>query len=497
MKAAYDQAAHKPVLRFTVFILFLVFSGCNCNEQFPDWHSYYKPVNKPSKNDPYKQLIVWLRPGTTEDAFSRWIYDSVIKKSNNHDLTISYVCGSCDSTLFLLEGKATEVFMQGEVASAGSGSKTRQKVTGESGPVYFTTNLPVFSPDKKDRERGDKPEAAHAIYSEPAVKVAVFDTGLDSTLMPSDFTLYNSADSSCIPGANTGWNFIDGTEDYKEDNAQLHGTTVTRFIVNEAAYYQKNSIEILPVKVFASDGTGDLFSILCGMAYAHNRKVNMINASFGFYESLHKYDGEGRQLDLFTAPVLLQAFIEHYLTRNNILLVAAAGNKDDAIEDSEYNPADSLQKRNLDSVHFYPASLSRVLPNVIAVTTVYKDMVSPTQNFSPHVIDAGVVADIVDNNGSFLFINPFDRNLEPVGGSSFATPILTGKMAAWYYLYKPLLQGYPITNTTRDSIFSLLKARALPAFVINNIALNAKLKEGRTIDKPVAAIKRLSSARKR
>jgi len=474
--------------RFVCFLLLIFFSGCryNNNEQqdgIPDWHVYYKP-SKPGKKDPYKQLIVWLKPGGTDTQFSQWIYDSIIKRGGSEDLTISFVCGSCDSTLFLMEGEAVKVFMQGEVAQGGSSSKKRIPVTGESGPVYFGTNLPVFFPDKTpaaEKGRAGYPKVA---YSDAPVKVAVFDTGLDSSLVSPYFPFYQSTDSACIPGGNAGWNFIDGKNDFYDDNPQRHGTTVASFITNEAVFYRKNSVEILPVKVFAGDGTGDLFTILCGFAYAQNRKVNIINASFGFYESLHKYDSSGKVLDSFTSPVMLKAFIEHYLTQNNILLLAAAGNKDDAIEDQEYAPADSLQKRNLDSVHFYPASLSPVLPNVIAVTTVYKDMVSPTQNFSNRVVDAGVAADYIDASGNFVFVNPVDSSLPPVSGSSFATPVLTGKMAAWYHLYHPLL-GAPVTKEIRDSIFSLLRTNASPGFLTNVTALRSRIKEGKVIDHAV------------
>lgn len=480
-----------PVIPYALLSLLLFFSGCKCHQhkqtgKAPDWHTYYKP-SKPEKKDPYKQLIVWLRPDATNAQFSQWIYDSITKKGSHSDISISFVCGSCDSTLFLLEGKAVEVFMQGEVAKGGSSSKKKIPVTGECGPIYFGTNRPLIFPDKTlptERKRG---EFLKVNYSDSVVKVAVFDTGLDSTLISPYFSIYQSAAPPCIPGADSGWNFLSGNNNVYDDNPQRHGTTVARFISNESEAYKKNKIEILPVKVFAADGTGDLFTILCGFAYAQNRKVNIINASFGFYESLHKYDSNGKELDEFSSPVLLKAFIEHYLTQNNILLIAAAGNKDDAVEDQEYDPADSLQKRNLDSVHFYPASLSTVLPNVIAVTTVYKDLVSPTQNFSANVVDAGVNSDFIDASGNFVFINPVNSSLEPVSGSSFATPVLTGKMAAWYHVYRSLLQGSSITMGVRDTIFSLLKTNGTPAFLTNIAGLHSKIKEGKVINSPMGA----------
>ncbi|HRQ50147.1 MAG TPA: S8 family serine peptidase, partial [Agriterribacter sp.] len=191
-------------------------------------------------------------------------------------------------------------------------------------------------------------------------------------------------------------------------------------------------------------------------------------------------------MDAFTAPVLLKAFIEEHLTKHNILLITAAGNKDDGLEDPAYDPADPLQQRNLDSVYFYPASLAPVLPNVIAITTVYKDQVSPTQNFSNHVVDAGVHADGTDNAGHFYFLNPVNAALLPVSGSSFAAPVAAGKYAAWYHTYKNLLSA-PVTFGVKDSIFSVLKNQPVPGFLYNEPGLADKVKDGKVINKAVNA----------
>ena len=486
MKIAGVKTSFLSTVHIATLLLIIIVSGCKCNWQkplpAPDWRTYLDtaPYSKPPA-DPYKQMIVWLKPGTTGEQFSQWLKDSIVKNGNFKDLSIRFVCGSCDSSLFLLEGKAVEVYMQGDVAKGGSSSKSKSKVTGESGPLYFSTNFPVHFPEDHPGAFDGNTFKNNVQYSDAVVKVAVFDTGLDTSLIGSS-ALYTAVDSACIPGGSTGWNFTKGDSNWKDDNAQKHGTTVSKFIANEVERYQKNSIQILPVKVFGSDGTGDLFSILCGFAYAHNRKVDIINASFGFYESIYKYDSVGKELRDTTSPVLLKSFIEYYLTKNNILLITAAGNKDDAIEDPEYNPVDSLQKRNLDSVHFYPASLSAQLPNIIAVTTTYKDLVSPAQNFSNKIIDVGVNADFIDQSGRFVFVNPINNKLPPVSGSSFAAPVATGKFTAWYHLYKPMLQQ-PISITMRDSIFSILKNQPDPRFMYNLQGLANKIKEGKVIDK--------------
>lgn len=468
---------HTIVLAFIIVI-----AGCDCGgpRTTPDWTTYQvKSPYEGEKPDPYKQLIVWLKPGTSREDFNKWLQDSIVKKEKN-ELKIRFVCGSCDSSLFLLEGSGVEVYMQGEVAQGGSGSKSKPKVTGESGPLYFSTNIPVRFPDEINGLKEARLPASSS-FADSVVSVAVFDTGLDTALTGSAF-LYKAGDSACVPGGSEGWNFTAGNNNWLDDNPGRHGSTVTKFIIDEAERYKKYRVAVLPVKIFDTDGTSDLYSILCGFAYAGNRKVNIINASFGYYESRNKYDSSGNALSEPTAPVLLKAFIEEHLTKNNILLVAAAGNKDDATEEPEYDPADTLQKRNLDSVHFYPASLSPVLPNVIAITTVYKDQISPTQNFSNKVVDAGVHADGTDNAGHFFFTNPLNANLPPVSGSSFAAPVATGKMAAWYYTYKNILST-PLITAKKDSIFTILKSQPAPAFLYNEAGLLNKISEGKVIHK--------------
>ncbi|MCO5236000.1 MAG: S8 family serine peptidase [Chitinophagaceae bacterium] len=464
----------------TLLCMVMVF-GCECGSPVTrDWSSYQIPSPYEGKKpDPYKQLIVWLKPGTTRQEFNKWLQDSIVKKENN-ELKIRFVCGSCDSTLFLMEGKGVELYMQGEVANGGSSSKKKPKVTGESEAVYYSTNVPVrfpgaVAPVKPARFPG-KPS-----FSEPGVKVAVFDTGLDTALVDASY-LYNAADSACISGGSAGWNFVAGTNNWADDNAGRHGSMVTKLITDETEKYRKNSVSILPVKIFDADGTSDLYSTLCGFAYASNRKVDIINASFGYYESRYRFDSSGEETAGLSSPLLLRAFIEEYLTKHNIILVAAAGNKDDAAEDPEYNPVDPLQKRNLDSVHFYPASLAPVLPGVIAVTTVYKDMVSPTQNYSGNIVDVGVQADGVDNNDHFYFINPVDPGSSPVSGSSFAAPVATGKLAAWYHTYKHLLVS-PSPAGVKDSIFNILESRPFPSFLYHQPSLADRVKDGKWIDK--------------
>jgi hypothetical protein len=258
--------------------------------------------------------------------------------------------------------------------------------------------------------------------------------------------------------ATRGWNFIAGSPDWKDDFKAKHGTVVSWFIINQVKKYHQRQVKILPVKIDDDKGQGSLFGVLCGFAYAKDLNAKIINASFGFYSP--RLDRSGAKVD--SNVVLLKEYARHYLTRNNILLIAAAGNAGDL----------------LDTISFYPASLSRELDNVIAVTTVQPigsnrlstGQVSVDQNYSEQVVYAGVSGDKVPTAattgpgikpGSYLFYHPYlaapGVHLT-VHGSSFATPIVTGNICAHYALVESLLLNQRATR--RNILDTLITARA-------------------------------------
>ncbi len=270
-------------------------------------------------------------------------------------------------------------------------------------------------------------------FSHGPVTVAVFDTGLDSTGIGAYVT--SPSGSAACPGAaaNGGWNFVNNTPDWNDDNPERHGTEVSRFILNQVLKYHQNQLRILPVKIADATGKGSLFSLLCGLAYAGQQGAQLVNASFGFYSPRNV----SSPTEVDTNVYLLQAFVQHYLTAKNILLIAAAGNEDPVNEPPVYNSANPASLRNLDSVSFYPASLSRTLDNVIAVTTVFPNPpntghVSSNQNFSPRVVEAGVNG-VLLNGGICYFKHPWLPGAT-LTGTSFATPIATGNIGANYFL---------------------------------------------------------------
>jgi hypothetical protein len=422
---------------------------------------------------PSDEIVAWIKPGKTYADYASW-RDS-IKKVYGGDVNEKDPCGSCDNSLIVLHGKGIRTYIQtgGTVAGSTTSSQSSQPV-GEDGPMYVSRNFPVSY--SKPGSLGSSSSAIQPvlIYPGTTVKVAVFDTGVDSSEL-SGFR-YQSFGPSCITGAESGWNFIDQNPNYSDDNGIKHGTLVTRFITNQVVKYGGNKVEILPIKTHTKNGVSDLARILCALAYAKERGVNIINASFGFYlpQSCIKdsLDPNAR---------LFKEFVRHYLTKNHILLIAAAGNKDDINEraafDLEQVPYTSAP-RNLDSVAFLPASLAQVksLQNVIAVTTVHKldRTVSPRQNYSANVVDIGVKADAVKGD-NYVFNNPLLDSTETVDGSSFATAILTGILCANYDKYKSVLVG---DNYTKEEIWNKLST-----IVGSDDNFKDKIKNGRYVRK--------------
>jgi hypothetical protein len=378
----------------------------------------------------------------------------------------------------VLEGPGPDAFIQ-QAGSGGSGGSSPGTPVGGDAPALYCANIDISDPSVQSvRARttpsGDSILPLLKIASAPpptgnippppnsgvsgggaenTITIAVLDEGDSTTQKP----YVRGVSQTCLPdpASKKGWNFVAGSDDTHDDSRGLHGSKVTQFIIDQARQYAAakqpatDAINILPVKVFDSNGKGKLYNILCGISYAANSGAKIINASFGFYEYA---DTPANR----SAAVLLQEHLAHYLPKNNILMIAAAGN-DNPHEDTLYrnitgNPF--LNPRDLIANPFYPAWLvedPELRNNLLVVTTVNskKDSVSPLQNFSDLIVDIGVNCDAVADSAGIvyyifrdpIFTQPYpgtDSNgnsvyyLHTVTGTSFATPIVTGKIAAYY-----------------------------------------------------------------
>jgi hypothetical protein len=362
------------------------------------------------------ELLVWRKPGVTEEAWNA--KKTALKGTYGGDISVTKKCDGCDQALEVWGGTTIQNFINEEVAS--SATRPRGKPTGEDGVWYYSLNFIADLPIEKQlptQQFSATPLPSQAGSNSPVIIVAVFDTGAD----PQITTNNSQPVSSCKPGTTKGWNFVNESNDVTDDHPGNHGTVVSKFILDEVnSYAVRNPANILPVKIFGTDGSADLFSILCGFSYAQKAGAKIINASFGFYYYLDE------------PPAILLKYVEKVLTANNIIMVAAAGNRlpDEDVQARDILGIAEADLRNLEKHYFYPGGLSKYLSNVICVTTVSNTLgtSATNQNYSPVIVDVGTAAGVA---GSFEFIHPF---LPPqtVIGSSFATPVFTGELCAFY-----------------------------------------------------------------
>jgi hypothetical protein len=477
MKKTY----HKTSVFAIVFVssICFIYSKCLFKNQLPVAANYSPLPNKYLSQDS-PQIIVWQKPGVSPAAFKQW----QAHFEGTYMPTQKVECGNCSTPLFLYQGSNIPDYIMGQVAGGTGGSSCGTSRCPPSGggndTVLWCTNNAIKLNDSvldysKQKEYKTIRALAAGTTSSTATTspvVAVFDTGVD----PNELTnyLYHNTTTSCLgPSANDGWNFPDYTGIIKDNFniPQGHGGIVADLIVQQVVSHRDNNVRILPVKIHDSNGMSNLFYVLCGIAYAKERGANIINASFGYYAP-KKYNEQGHELTDSSA-LLLKAFINYYLTQNNILLVAAAGNKNDAME----SMAALTTTRNLDRVYMYPASLSKDLNNVIAVTTVddANTAVSPHQNFSKNVVDIGVNADLITGN-AFFIQNPRLNSaggLTYVEGSSFATPVVSGLLASQWSIIQPAL------SSGKPEIFKVLIQKSL--ITTNGTPLDTLIMDGKVI----------------
>ena len=415
-------------------------NGCCCSKDCKQPHAIYR--NTDSGFKPNDSQILVFHTATTNEYVNQWL-DSIGGKYG--DISVYLGCRACsDSSLLILDGAGVKAWVQTGTAPPGGSGKDKGPSGGDTtsdgrDTMYYCRNLTILVPELNQ----DSPLIVPPSYipltpvwstTTGTTMVGVLDTGIDTALLPK-FKRFSSPASCPEPDAVSGWNFSYNSKDVTDDYRAKHGTVVTRFILDQVGNLKNNDVSILPVKVFDSTGATNLSVILCGLSYAKDRGAQIINASFGFYARRTTSAVDG----IDSGGLLLEKYVEKYLTANHILLIAAAGNTE-GYEREVFipNPDNAATLRNLDSVSFYPASLSRRLSNVITVTTTYADstgQVTPNQNFSPNVVGIGVVADQFLNGmpgSDCVFLNPIVNKF--ANGSSFAAPIATGNIAAFYQL---------------------------------------------------------------
>ena len=254
----------------------------------------------------------------------------------------------------------------------------------------------------------DAPEGWDVLRSASNIVVAVLDTGVRYTHEDLAANMWvNSSDGG------HGTNALAGTTDPSDDSG--HGTMVAGILgavgnngkgVTGVAW----QVQIMACKCFNNFGVGDVSAVVACLDYARANGARIVNASWGFTNSL----------------ALSNAFIS--VRDAGIVVVAAAGNAG----------------TNIDIAPTYPASYD--FDNVVTVAyTTRNDALGTNSNYGAANVDLAAPGENIYSTfgatDSFYYSNT---------GSSFAAPYVAGALAL-------MLARYP-AEAYRQIIDRLLNA---------------------------------------
>lgn len=333
-------------------------------------------------------------------------------------------CNNCNARVQLWQADGIHTVVNAEGVRGGTGPATQ--TVGEQYSLNFYQPIPHV--EDNGRSKFSIVDKNVIDKRREKIVIAVLDTGFDTNLVNEQY-LWKGGNSKhkCYQDIDTGYNFLLDNTNFHDDDPNKHGSIISQYIINQFKDSDKN-VEILPLKTHDAKGVGTLFDIICALHFAMAKEVNIVNASWGFYYYFQK-------------PIpYLSHLITKLLRRQKILFVTAAGNQDkseDALankiyQSEGYPPLTEDQLRNLRLHNFYPGNLSDAKNNVITVTTADEKQVSSSQNYSHRLVDIAVHPDVNDETG-MKFLLPFAgaAGEPPIGGSSFATAIVSGIIGAY------------------------------------------------------------------
>jgi subtilisin family serine protease len=220
------------------------------------------------------------------------------------------------------------------------------------------------------------------------------------------------------PGGSRNFILNANVNDYNDDHPVRHGTAVAAIAMN--SFYDASNNTMLPklmvLKALDNNGEGRLFEFCCALSYAVENHATVVNASLGYYGTDN-------------------SVLDHYAGKSNhdsIPIVAAAGN-DTSARFKSYcfnglNPQDLLINPER---MFYPACLaSNVKAYPVISVTGFRTPGVPCyyQNYSSEYVTMGVFNDSLERS-CCAYSLPFFRPGLTIEGSSFATPVVSGRLA--------------------------------------------------------------------
>ncbi|RRB07010.1 S8 family serine peptidase [Larkinella rosea] len=366
----------------------------------------------------------------------------------------------CDSSLVLLEGSNLDQLNisgkemasntrpsggvegnppNGEISFKGGSNTLRWDQVIEGGSRNYVLTLPFAEKDSVMLKSLPTISAPATATPQPFI-IAITDTGIKPELYPAvnnwtwvnpeELTAPNQDKNGLIADRN-GWNFVNNSNVLADSNG--HGTLVNSLIHEQLIgnSWANLHVRYLYLKTFNADGKGTLFNNLCAMSYARQKKAKIINASWGYYNP--------------TESKLLSYFLRE-LGNNNIVVVTAAGNASAKLENSWFGMVPASYFRNLESNPFWPANFSKSHQNVLTITTIHPTQSAghtghsrdsydayetcEGQNYSNHFVNLGVF-NFNLQNAPFCSVWDFTKDSPLyVSGTSFAAPVVTGKLVA-------------------------------------------------------------------
>lgn len=274
-----------------------------------------------------------------------------------------------------------------------------------------------------------------SIAAKGKVVVAVIDTGLDKN--NKVFKPYasggtgalwiNQAEANGVTGVDddsngfvddiNGWNFINNTNNYYDDNQ--HGTHVAGIVVGTSTDIFANplaesSITVMPLKFMDSTGAGSTSNAIKAVYYAVANGARVMNNSWGgssYSRALH------------------EALSYAYSYRMTI--VCAAGN----------------YSKNNDGVPMYPANLD--IPSSISVAaSTGGDYLADFSNYGVGTVHVAAPGTLISSTV------PGVNGVGTLSGTSMASPFVAG-LAALALREAPSLTGYQIRNLLLGSVDTL------------------------------------------
>lgn len=240
----------------------------------------------------------------------------------------------------------------------------------------------------------DITKVLHSPYTGAAVKVAVLDTGFDTT--HPDFKEREITTTSFVP-------------DEPVDDLHGHGTHCIGTAcgsVNEQGtrYGVASDVHIYVGKVLSNQGSGAQSWILNGMAWAANNGCKVLSMSLGSPVS------EGESYDIAYERAA------QFALSKGALIMAAAGN-------------DSQRSKGL----FSPVSSPADCPSILAVAAVDSEL--QVGDFSNRAINPSGLVDIAAPGVNVYSSWSMPARYRTISGTSMATPYVAGIAALFFEKY--------------------------------------------------------------